>query len=337
MRNLSQKFLVALVFAALFFIIANKSFALTKDSREDIQKIFSLGRGLGSSYYHLTNLYDQTQFKSYSALKNEYGNTFQGLNLIEIILDDMEINKDSYTVLNNLRTGFYNSLKDQDLNEINLFCLREAYVDFYKILIMEVNNKYGSEGSWLLTLGFYTSFQAESLNSPTEQKLLLSGFYKILSTNPLNLPKSVLKNLQTIESLDKIVLSDKEINFLNKEIAGIISFFDNYPNCNSSPYGTKELVGKWQGSLIDPENQKHKIKLTVAENMKITMNIDDIAQNIDISDVKLINKYLTFMFKPFGGEKLYIKFNAKVSNNTFTGEAADVLGQKGNCLLSKIE
>lgn len=41
------------------------------------------------------------------------------------------------------------------------------------------------------------------------------------------------------------------------------------------------------------------------------------------------------MFKPFGTEKLYLKFNAKLARDIFGGEITDVLGQKGYWALSR--
>lgn len=334
MRHIVRKFFVVLVFTIFISIFSYKSLALTE---ENTQKIFSLGRGLGSSYYYLTELYDSGKVEPYSNLEYEYGNAFQSLNIIDIILDDIETSTNSRYFLHNLRMNFYNSLQDRDLNEISIFYLREAFVDFYKGVSGEINEKFSSEGNWLLALGFYSSFQAESLGSPRKQKLLLSGFHKILNTNPLNLPESVSANLRIIEALDKNILTVDEIKCLNNKIIEIIAFFDNYPYGQVLPTGIKDIVGVWYGVLTDPDNKSHKIKLTVGEDMKIKMNIEGIADSIIVSDFKSINKYLTFMFKPFGSQKLYMKFNAKISNNMFIGEVDDVLGQRGNWLLSKTE
>jgi hypothetical protein len=334
MRRISHKFWVFLFFTAIIlFFIPNKAFAFI--DKENTQKIFSLGRGAGASYYHLTDLCDKARFKPYSALKKDYNDTFQSLNIMDVILNDLETNTNSHILLNKLRINFYNSLKDQDLNEISLLCIREAYISYYENLAKDIQSKFSSGGSWLFALGFYSSFQMESLNSSSESKLLISGFSKILNSNPFsNLPETVLTNLKTINNLDKTYISDTEIACLKQNIIKITEYFDSYPQ--NYPFAEiKKLTGNWQGILIDPENQRHKIKLIVNDNTNIKMDIDGIAQNILISDVKLIDNYFTFMFKPFGNEKLYIKFNAKISNNTFAGEVVDVLGQKGNWLLSK--
>jgi len=336
MRSISHKFLVFLFLTTIIFIFTpNKVFAFTNE--ENTQKIFSLGRSVGASYYHLTDLCDKARFKSYSSLKKEYGDTFQSLNIMDIILDDLETNTNSHILLNKLRFDLYNSLKDQDLNEISLLNTRDYYLLYYENLAKDIQDKFSSEGSWLFTLGFYSSFQMESLNSPSCSKLLLSGFGKIFNSNPLpNLPEPVLVSLKAINSLDKTYINDKELECLKQNIIKITEFFGSSEKTPEFSSGIKELAGIWQGSLIDPENQRHKMKLTVNKDMNIKMDIDGIAQSIPISDVKLIDNYFTFMFKPFGSEKLYIKFNAKISDNTFAGEIVDVLGQKGNWLLSKI-
>jgi hypothetical protein len=334
MRRISHNFLVFLFFTAIILLFTpNKAFAFI--DKENTQKIFSLGRGVGASYYHLTDLSDKARFKPYSALKNEYDDTFQNINIMDIIIDDLEVSNNSHILLNKLKFNFYNSLKDQDLNEICLLHIRDDYVLYYENLAKDIQSRFSFEGSWLLALGFYSSFQMESLNSSSESKLLLSGFNKILDSNPLNLSETVLTSLQTINNLDKTYINDKEIECLKQNIIKITEYFGSYPENQPLSGKIKEFIGTWQGVLINPENQRHKIKLVVNDDMNINMNIDGIAQNILISDVKLINNYFTFMFKPFGDEKLYIKFNAKISDNTFSGEVTDVLGQKGNWILSK--
>lgn len=327
---------IIIIFIMILCFVSNKSFALT--DKENTQKLFSLGRSVGASYYHLTDLCDQARVKPYSVLKKQYDDTFQSLNLMDIILDDIETNSNSHNMLTKLRLNFYNSLKDQDLNEISLLNIRDAYVLYYENLSQDIRSKFSSEGKWLFTLGFYSSFQMESLNSPSNSKLLLSGFSKITKSNPFStLPTAVLAQLKEINNLDKTYITDQEIKCLKQNIIKITEFFGSYPDNKPLSDEIRELVGNWQGILIDSENQRHKIKLVVCDEKNIRMDIDGIAQNIVISDAKLINNYFTFMFKPFGNEKLYIKFNAKIANNMFAGEVVDVLGQKGNWLLSKTE
>lgn len=327
---------IIIIFVMILCLVTNKSYALI--DKENTQKIFSLGRGVGASYYHLTDLCDKARFKPYSALKNEYNQTFQSLNVMDVILDDLETNSVSHKQLNRLRINFYNSLKAQDLNEISLLNIRDSYILYYENLVKDIRCKFSSEGSWLFTLGFYSSFQMESLNSPSKSKLLLSGFSKIIASNPFPaLPESVVAQLKAINKLDKTYMNVKEIEDLKQNIIKVTEYFGSYPENKPLSNEIKELIGTWQGILIDSDNQRHKIKLVVCDAMNIRMDIDGIAQNIVISDAKLINNYFTFMFKPFGNEKLYIKFNAKISNNMFSGEVVDVLGQKGNWLLSKTE
>ena len=354
MRSLSHRYSVShfkrfvaifiIIFALVINFIPVKSFAVPEEanktkisSEENIQKIFSLGRGLGSSYYYMTSLYDQGLYKPYSSIRDEYAKAFQCLNIVDIILSDINTSIDSRMAMENITANFYNSLNDEDLNEVCLFYLRQSFVDFYKNLALEINRDFSPKESWFLALGFYLSFQEESLNSAASSKLLLSGFHKLLNQNILKLPQDVSQNLKMIDSLDKPVLSEQEISDLKLKISDIIEYFDNYRVCKASSIGNKELRGEWSGILIDPGKQKHEIKLVFPDNNKITMDIDGIARNLNISDLKIINKYITFMFKPFGNQKLFIKFNAKIDNNTFTGEAVDALGQKGNWLLSRTE
>lgn len=329
------RFLILIILTITFFAAPNKAYCQISSEHE--QKIFSLGRSVGYSYYHLVDLCDKIRVKPYLDVKKEYNDTFQNLNLMDIILDDLEISSNSQLLLENLRFDFYNSLNKQDLNQLCLFGLRDAYAIYYKNLIKDVHKKFSKEGSWLFSLGFYTSFQQESLNSASESKLLLSGFHKILNTNPLNLPTIVVNNLKTINSLDKIRLNTNEIALLSKNINEVTNYFESFSQSDSVLTKNKILFGNWEGVLIDSENQKHKVNINVNNNLTASMNIDGIAGDVVIYDVKVINNYFTFMFKPFGGEKLYIKFTGKVTNNSFTGEIIDVLGQKGYWSLSRIE
>lgn len=317
----------------IMLFLSDKSLAVVSD--KNVQQIFSLGRSVGASYYHLIDLCDKTKKLPYSSIKNEYHETFQSLNITDIILEDIEISNNSMIISDIVRSNYFNSLKDQDLNSTLMFQTKDIFVSFYESVAADIQTKFSSEGSWIFALGFYSSFQMESLSSSSKSKLLISGFHKILSSNPIKLPEKVKCNLKIIDNLDKNVLSFAEIDILNKNIIELTDYFDNYPKKLSPDANAGLLAGNWQGILIDPENQRHKIKLTVNTNKSITMDIDGIAQTIVVSDINIVNNYFTFMFKPFGTEKLYIKFGAKIHDGIFEGEVVDVLGQKGNWLLSK--
>lgn len=300
---------------------------------DDIQKIFTLGRSLGISYYHFTDLSDKSNTKAYADIKKEYSDTFQSLNIMEIILKDICTDTESYMLLKKLRTDFYNSLQKQDILTTKFPFIKQNYDYYYKSLTKDIKTKFSAEGEWVLAIGFYSSFQRESINSLSKTKLLLSGIDKIISAKPIFLPENILENLKTVSTLEKTTLNDLELISLKASLIKIAEYFDGYTGNISE---TNKLAGNWKGVLIDPENQLHKISLSVNNNASAKMNIDGIAQNIAISDVKIVNNYSTFMFKPFGAEKLYIKFNAKISNNILAGEAVDVLGQQGNWVLSRI-
>jgi hypothetical protein len=95
------------------------------------------------------------------------------------------------------------------------------------------------------------------------------------------------------------------------------------------------LVGNWQGILVNPEGEKSDIRLKVAEDKSAILSIAGIAEDIPVSNIRIVNNYFTFMFKPFGTEKLYLRFNAKLAENMFSGEITDVLGEKGYWVLAQ--
>jgi hypothetical protein len=334
MRNFSHKFFTVLILITAFLtFIPNKVLASAQE--ESMRNVFSLGRGVGSTYFHLVNLSDKARFTSYTVLKKEYDDTFQSLNMMGVLLDDLKISSESQVLLEKLRFNFYHALKDADMNEVKILYIKNAYCLFYETLANDVEKQMPNDGNWLFTLGFYTSFQKESINSPDYSKLLLSGFNKILSANPIALPETVFTDLQQINNLDKESLTNTEIACLNQSIKEVMEYFGSYPSTEPLEQEITRISGNWQGVLIDPENQRRNIKLNINTDRTLVMDIDGIAQNISVDDIKLINNYFTFMFKPFGAEKLYIMFNAKVANNTLSGEVIDSLGQKGNWLLSK--
>jgi len=329
------RILSLIIFTIIFLAIPNKAYS--QINHEQIQKIFTLGRSLGISYYYFSDLSDKSQSKPYSDIKKEYNDTFQSLNIMDIILADLDVNPDSHRLLQKLSTDFYNSLQKQDLMENQLPHIKDGFITYYENLAADIHNKFSYEGSWIMALGFYSSFQMQSISSPSSSKLLLSGFSKIINSNPLILPYTVLGDLKIIADFDKTTLNDNEIKCLKESIVKITEYFGSYPENKPLFTDVNKLTGKWKGILVDPENQMHKIRLNFNNNMSGKMDIDGIAQNIMISNVKILNNYSTFMFKPFGSEKLYVKFNAKLSDNMLAGEAVDVLGQKGSWVLSKLK
>ncbi len=329
----------AVLFLILFFLCgpacADRPAAHLCSPAYNARKVFSLGRSAGASYFHLIDLSSKAGHKPFSELQREYNNAFQNLNIIDIILDDLAMDGKSRQGLNKLRINLYHALKKQDLSETHIAFVRDMFVIFYEDLARDVSDKYCFKGSWLLSLGFYASFQLESLNSPEEEKLLLSGFSRILSARPFSVPQNVYMSLLTINELDKLSVTRSELVQLKNNLTVITEYFTNYPGTRPLIAEIQDLAGVWQGIVINPENEKHDIRLRVNKDLTATMAISGIAGEVEVSDIRIVNNYFTFMFKPFGTEKLYLRFDARLSENIFTGEITDVLGAKGYWVLAK--
>lgn len=301
------------------------------------RKLFSLGRGIGASYYHLVDLSDRSRSLSFDELEQEYSQAFQNLNIIDIILNDIDIQGKARYDLNNIRRSFYNALRDQDLSETKLAFVRDTFVIFYENLSQEINRSYSCKGSWLLSLGFYTSFQLESLSSAREEKILLSGFQKIMNKRTVAVPQHIYENLTGIYKLDKPFVTQADLINLERNLTSVIGYFTTYPDSQPLFREVQEVAGVWQGILFNPNNKRYDIRLIVNEDLTASMDIEGIANNVMISDVRIVNNYFTFMFKPFGTEKLYMRFNAKLTENIFTGEITDVIGEKGYWVLARTD
>jgi hypothetical protein len=165
----------------------------------NVRRVFALGRSAGAAYYYLIDLCDRAVNSPFKDIQKQYGESFQNLNIIDIVLEDMGLQGKAAQDLNKVRINFYNALNGQDLNETKLSFARDMFVVFYENLIQDVSNSYSPYGNWILTLGFYTSFQNESLKSDREDKILLSGFGKIFNSRPIAVPAEVYDNLSTIK------------------------------------------------------------------------------------------------------------------------------------------
>ena len=303
----------------------------------DTPRLFALGRSVGASYFHLIDLSDKVAGKPFLELQHEYSTVFQNINIIDIILEDLDIYDESRHHLNKLRIDFYNALRNQDLSETQVAFVRDMFVIFYENLAQSITARYGVPGNWLLSLGFYSSFQLESLNAPAKEKILLSGFRKIFDARPVAVPENIYTSLVIVNNLDKSPITQTELAMLGTNLVNITEYFSNYPQTRPLIAEIKDLVGVWQGILINPENEKHDIRLTINKDRTAVMDISGIAGEILISDIKIVNNYFTFMFKPFGTEKLHMRFDAKLSENIFAGEITDVLGAKGYWVLAKTD
>lgn len=301
------------------------------------RKIFSLGRSIGAAYYYLIDLCDKSRNNAFKTLQNEYNDALQAINIIDIILDDLKIKGKSFQDLNKIRKNFYDALQDQDLSETKLDFVRDNYVIFYENLSEYINKKYSCKESWLLSLGLYASFQLESLKSDREDKILLSGFEKIMSRRTVVVPQQIYDQLAGIYRLDKTHITDKELIALKQNLINVIKYFTNYSENTAGLTEIKDLTGIWQGILYNPDKEKYDMRLVIKDDLTASMDINGLVYDVQISKIKVINKYITFMFKPFGTEKLYLRFNAKLSQDIFSGEITDVLGQKGYCVLARTD
>ncbi len=303
-------------------------------STELAKKVFSLGRSIGVCYYHIIDLNDKSASRPFSEIKREYGNTFQALNVVDIILYDLKLKGEARLNLNKIRKAFYDALQNQDLNESKLTYVRDMFKAFYEKLAQDIDRVYSSKESWLLSLGFYTSFQLESLKSYREEKILLSGFEKIMSKRSVVVPGKVYDYMVGVYKLDKPYITDVELVSLKENLTGIINYFTNYSGSEPLFSEVSDLVGVWQGILFNPDKEKYDIRLTVREDLTAIMDIADVAYDVMIPDIEMVNNYFTFMFKPFGTEKLYLRFDAKLCRDVFSGEITDVLGEKGYWVLA---
>jgi len=328
MREGLRKFII---FVACFVsLYGNRCFA-QENIDASLQKVFSLGRSAGSSYFYLINLSDKTTKSPYAAIKKDYSSAFMSLSLMEGILKDISIDKTSQKNLAALEMKLDKSLNSGDLNQISVQDIKDEFISDYDIIAQNISSKYSSKGAWLLVLGFYTSFQQRSLEFYSPEKILLSGFNQVLDANPYNsLPVSVNTSLKSIANFDKVNISTQDLAFLAKNIGVINDYFSG-----KSPESQVKILGGWSGVMVDPDNVSRKTVLSSADGHNFTLDVEGVAKNIVISDVQNINNYYTFMFKPFGTQKMYVKFDAVLSDNTLTGQAIDCIGQKGNLLLSK--
>ncbi|EKE03116.1 MAG: hypothetical protein ACD_20C00259G0016 [uncultured bacterium] len=331
-----RRALLWILFLGVFIIISSP--VMSQITNDKIQKIFLLGRSLGVSYYHLIDLSDKSKEFAFTDIKKEYQDAFQNLNITDLIIEDLNLDTGLSDLLKNVRLSLYNALNKQDLSETKLAVSLDKFTSYYEELRQKIKTQYTEVGSWLLDLGFYTSFQLESIYSKNKEKLFLSGFNQVIENIPLMIPENIAMAFLNIRILEKPELTTAELTVFQDSLIDVTQFFSTYPEGKREFNKAQELVGNWSGILLTPECERRVIKLKVNNaNNKLTalMDIEKIAANIHISNIDMIDGYFTFMFKPFGTEKLYIKFDAKLSDKVFSGEIVDVLGEKGYWVLAK--
>lgn len=333
----TRKFVKLLIIICIFL---NLSFGVAQAeqcnlSNQDTQNIFSMGRSLGVSYYYLAELIDKSEEKSYMELRRQYQKAFEYLNIADIIIDELALDESLKQDLDKLRASLYCTFNKQNISAAKLEQTVNLYRAFYENFLQAVSSKYCKEGNWLLDLGFYTSFQRESVTEGAQEKLLLSGFSKISENMPFIVPADVLLALKNIKELDKPELTTEEIKILSSSATRVIEYFTGYPDPKALVFDEMKLHGVWKGVMLNPNCEKFNITFKVNKDMSAVVDIDKIAKNVPITSVELVDGYFTFTFKPFGTEKFYIKFNAKVSDSMFTGEITNSIGEKGYWVVAK--
>lgn len=309
--------------------------AIAKVTEQDIQNIFSSGRSLGAAYYNLLYLTDRSIKLPYSSLKKQYEDAFQYLSISDVInndiLCDTELSKQLFIV----RQDLYYALKNQELNSDTV---RKATIDFnnyYSNLSNEITKKYNLEGQWLLNLGFYSSFQQKSLSSKDRSKLLLTNA-DILTTNiPVNLNSETLTAVKKLDYNGRRNLTAYEAASLKQNINDVIVLMTNYPNPRPIFREKTDLIGSWQGIMLNSNRDRINIKLSINKDLTGNLSIGSIAKNIKVYDIELVNNYFTFTYNPLGTEKLFIRFNARLTDSVFSGEIIDAIGEKSYWVLAK--
>ncbi|MEI7473558.1 MAG: hypothetical protein WCK67_02165 [bacterium] len=322
-----------IIFILLIFAFSKPAYSEISDKK--IQNIFNTGSATGEAYYNLITIYQGSSVNEVKYNKLKFQHAFQSLSIIDLISEDLQLSNQSLCLLKNIRSNLYESLNEEKINYAMLEQTIKLLNQFYNSFNLDIANSYGTDSDWYSDLGFYSSFQLESINTNKSSALLLDGSQKLYEQVPASVPQTSSEMVKSLKSFDKPTLTVDEIQALKNELNYLISYFSNYPNKVADNANIKALKGFWQGIMINPYGQKYNISLNFNDVNNSSLTIEGIASNIPLENIDLLDSYFSFTFKPVGTEKFNVRFNAKINNDMFSGNITNSLNEQGYWVLTK--
>lgn len=321
----SVRYLLAIF---LFVLMAFQTVFATQSLSNEEKIIFSLAKNIGELTYYYTDIASNNQMMGIAMLHGKIRHLKTLMARQDILDNDLNLSKDTLKMFSLAAKNLEESHVKGDYINNKFEKSQQEYVQYSQDLRKDIEHLYGPKYTWLFDTGFLTSFTEHSMRSEYKQKLILLQYRYVLDFIPYELPTSVIASLSKVAVAKDGELTDTQIDMMRESSQNVIAYFLN-PEAYAPPATLKTLVGKWEGRLAPPGSDYHKASIIIKPDMTAVLNVEDIFDSMPVNNMTLTQSLLSFDIKPFGEEKLVIKFTGRIVDDVISGEAIDISGKKG--------
>lgn len=317
---------LVVVFAFILFV-SNISFAAVKLSNEE-KEVFKLSYSLGEASYLMPDLISNEGIMGIAIAQSKLIYLQRQALQQHSYIISLGLPKKTVDLSNKYQKEIQQALANSEYDRKKLLQAQKTYVNYSDRVRIETSERYGQKVTWLFDVGFLSGFTNVSMQSEYQNKLVLLQFKYLLDYIPYELPSSIMSAISNLADQKDVSLIASEIDLL-KESAQSIAIFFNNPETYSPPATMKTLVGVWEGRLAEPGGSYHKANLKVFPDLSAELFVDDLFESMPVNEISLTQSIVSFDIKPFGEERLKIKFSGRVVDDMMAGDAVDISGKKG--------
>lgn len=311
----------------IVFLISQASFALSGYTQKE-KDIFKLANNMGNVSYTISDILFNSDKIGEENLKTKISAIKHMLNEEEQIIKTIPFSSNIKIHSSKLFKDMELSFKNNKYDKKQLLIAQKSFYNFSEFAKKDIKRLYGNKTVWLYDLGILNGFTNFSMQSAYENKLLLTNYTNLLEYIPYDIPSSISSAILNITTTKDIQTTPSQVAML-KEATDIVNDYFTEPESYIPPATLKDIVGKWEGRLSDPDGTYHKAKLIISSDLSAQLSVDTMFENMTIKSITLTQSVIGFDIKPFNDEKLLIRFSGRLADSMISGEAVDITGKKG--------
>lgn len=323
-KKIKKLISVFIIFSALI-LFCKPTFS--EEKKEHMQEVFSAGNILGKTY----NMLVQSELPESSLEK-----VLDNLSVYSLLVKENNVKNEYYPMIAQIQSDLTFKNYEKQNTGIKTLKYTENLNKYYDLTKNDFVQKLDARAGWALDLGFYSGFQHASFILSDKPPFLLSGFDKLSSNIPIDLPLDIQEVFKNISLLEKETVEYSKLKELKENISKLQNFLLNYSNDKEISQDLKDYFGEWKGTLLNQYDEKHNFEFKIDEN-SITFKINALEGTIPLKSVD-ISEIHSNLFRVNGKEnKYFIKLDKKLAEDVLSGEIISSDGKKCGWAAAKIE
>ncbi len=315
------------VFIIFFALILFCKPTFSEEKKDHMQEVISTGNILGKTYTMLV----QSELS-----ESDLQKALDNLSVYSLLVKENNVKNEYYPLIAQIQSDLTFENYEKQNKDIKTLKYTENLNKYYDLTKNDFVQKLDARSGWALDLGFYTGFQADSFNLSDKPVFLLSGFDKLSSNIPVDLPWDIQEVFKNISLLEKETADYSKLKELKVNISKLQNFLLNYSNEEGFSRDLKDYYGDWKGTLLNQYNEKHNFEFKIDEN-SITFKINALEGTIPLNSVDISEIHSNF-YRINGKEnKYFIKLDKKLAEDVLSGEIISSDGKKCGWAAAKIE